>query len=191
MARFLSMAKLTVGLVGIAAAIVGWGVVVLQAQWLDDLEGKLADSDQELAVAAQEQSQVSQEQAPVQDAARDYEEVQRQAMTSLEQLRAELDAGEERLASLRSQIEASTAELDRLEAEIEEKGTERVDPGLEYRTTTRARVRTGPTTDANEVAVVAADQLVEVSGSSESETWYKVTVSGYMFHRLLRPSPGQ
>ena len=189
MARFLSMAKLALGLIGIAAAIVGWGVVVLQDRWLDELEGKLADSKREPTIAAQSQQPVSREPRPVEDAADDREEARRQAMTSLEQLRAELDAGREELASLRSEIDGSTAELGRLEAEIEANRAGPGDPAPAYRTTTRARLRAEPSTDASEVAVVAADRRVDVRGSSEDQTWYEVTVSGYIFHELLRTTP--
>ena len=58
---------------------------------------------------------------------------------------------------------------------------------LRFKTTARARVRAGPSTDTEEVAVVPAGKAIQVFEIVEDGTWYKVGGMGYVFHELLEP----
>jgi septal ring factor EnvC (AmiA/AmiB activator) len=187
MTSFFSMAKLALGLIGIAAAIVGWAVVILQDRWLDDLEARLAAAPRE---AAQSPGEAAPERDGAEEATGDQDALG-DADANLAQLEADLRAGKQELTALESEIAESAAELGRLETEIAAMRAGPGDPAAAYRTRTRARIRAEPSTDAAEVALVSADQQVGVSGAKEDESWYRVTVSGYMFRELLQPSSEQ
>jgi len=61
------------------------------------------------------------------------------------------------------------------------------DGTLQFRTKARARVRAGPSTNTDEVAVVSAGKTIQVLEAVEDGTWYKVGGIGYIFHELLEP----
>ena len=58
---------------------------------------------------------------------------------------------------------------------------------LRFKTKARARVRAGPSTDTDEVAVVPAGKTIQVFEIVEDGAWYKVGGMGYIFHELLEP----
>lgn len=172
MAAFLAWTKRVVGLAVTAAAVVGWTVVILQDTWLNNLENKLA-------AAKQESMRASDNKRP---AAR---------QTEVETDKKALVTSKAALASLQSEIDAAETELARLQTTLHRQGQSSQAPAATYQTLTRARVRAGPSINTNEVAVVSAQQVLEVSQPLEGDTWYKVRVSGYMFHKLVQPMPEQ
>lgn len=158
------------GLVAIAAAIVGWSVVILQDTWLDNLENRVVAGDHEAIGTAPKTPSAARQ-------------------TELEADKTALEAGKVALASLQSEIDAAETALARLQTTLQHQRQRSPAPTTTYQTLTRARVRAGPSTNTNEVAVVSAQQVLEVSEPVEGGTWYKVWVSGYMFHTLVQPIP--
>lgn len=188
MSAFLFWAKLIAGLGALAAAAVGWALVFLQDASLDDLQGKLTAARQQLAAAQQERPSDSTPtvEAPAQP--ENLEAERQEARAEMEKLRSEEEARAAKLSSLTAQIEASNDELARLRAELQKQQDLLQDPTLAYRTTTRAKMRAGPDTGAAELAVLSANSELRVSEKTPEGTWYKVSVTGYVFHELLQPA---
>lgn len=188
MSAFLFWAKLMAGLGALAAAVVGWGLVFLQDAWLDDLQGQLTAARQQLAAAQQERPSdpTPTTEAPVQP--ENLEAEREQARAELDRIKSEEEARAAKLISLAAEIEASNDELERLRAELQKQKERLEDPALAYRTTTRAKMRAGPDTGAAELAVLSANSELRVSEKTPEGTWYKVSVTGYVFHELLQPA---
>ena len=170
MSAFRSFTKTALGLIATAAAVVGWSVVILQDSWLDGLESQLAKIDQEAAVTEGGRSQVSATQTAT-------------PKKPLAAGKTELAANKAALAALKAEIATAETELQQLRTALPKQRQ----PGVQYQTLTRARVRASASTDTNEVAVVSAHQIIQVDERVEGGTWYKVRVQGYMFHQLLQP----
>ena len=98
-----------------------------------------------------------------------------------------MEAGNVDLLSLQSEIEGSQAELEPLRAEVQKQQALLEGSTLQFKTTTRAKVRAGPGTDTDEVAVVPPGKTLQVFEIVEDGTWYKVGGMGYIFHELLEP----
>jgi len=118
----------------------------------------------------------------------EFEQARRDLMTAqIERDRCRIEA--EVLASKaeslvpQSELESCQAEL----AELQERQMLPGDGTLQFRTKARARVRAGPSTDTDEVAVISAGKPIQVLEAVEDGTWYKVGGMGYIFHELLEP----
>ncbi len=172
MAAFLAWTKTVLGLAVTAAAVVGWTVVILQDTWLDNLENKLATAQQESMRASDNKRPAARQ-------------------TEVEADKKALVTSQTALASLQSEIDTAETELARLQTTLQRQRQRSQAPAATYQTLTRARVRAGPSINTNEVAVVSAQQVLEVSQPLEGSAWYKVRVSGYMFHKLVQPMPEQ
>ncbi len=170
MTRISSWARGTVTLLAIAAALVGWAVVLLQDRWLDGLEDELAAARQ-------------QKPAPAADSG--------QSLADLKQLRSELEASEAERATLNQLVRQSETELKLLRAQLDRKTQAAQEPGREFHTLTRTRMRAGPTLDAEEIAVIAEGASLRVIDTVEDGAWHEVRLRGYAFHELLKPSQGE
>lgn len=118
---------------------------------------------------------------------RDQLQFQVDATKSLEELTAALATGKAELLTLQSEVESSQAELETLEARVQKQKSLLEGSTLRFRTNARTRVRAGPGTDTDEVAVVPAGKTIQVFEVVEDGTWYKVGGMGYIFHELLEP----
>ncbi len=203
----LSSSQKAVGGVVVIAGVVGWIFAFVQIGEIDTLKNELGPARQDLASANDELAQL---QGDLEAAQSERSQLQQQvdATESLEELSAVLDAGNARLTSLQSEIEGSQAELEAgntqliaLQSEIEGLQAE-LEPlraelhreqellagsTLQFTTIKRARVRAGPGTDTDEVAVVPPGKTLQVFEIVEDGTWYKVGGMGYIFHELLEP----
>ncbi len=150
----------------IAAALVGWAVVLLQDRWLDSLESDLADARRQESASSSE------------------------ALADLKRLKSELEASKVERATFNQLIRQSETELKQLRAQLEQKARPANEPGLKFHTVTRTRLRAGPTTDAKEIAVIAEGASLQVIDTVEGGTWHEVRLLGYAFHELLKPSQG-
>ena len=86
--------------------------------------------------------------------------------------------------------QVSQAELESCQADLEVLQKRQMFPEggtLRFKTKARARVRAGPSTDTDEVAVVPAGKTIQVFEAVEEGTWFKVGGMGYIFHELLEP----
>jgi chromosome segregation ATPase len=146
----------------IAAALVGWAVVLLQDRWLDSLEGELADARRQEPASTGEASAGLEEGATVGERAPTPDTLSNQALADLEQLKSELEASKVERAALNQLIHQSERELERLRAQLDQKAQPATEPGREFQTVTRTRMRAGPTTDAKEIAVIAEGASLQV-----------------------------
>ncbi len=165
MLKNLSSLQKAVGGVVVIAGVVGWIFAFFQIGEIDSLKS-------DLEAAQGERS-----------------ELQRrvEATGSLKELTAALEAGEARQQSLQSEIEGSQAELETLRAKVQMQRALLEGSMLKFKTNARAKVRAGPGTDTDEVAVVPAGNTIQVFEIVEDGTWYKVGGMGYIFHELLEP----
>jgi chromosome segregation ATPase len=130
----------------IAAALVGWAVVLLQDRWLDGLESELADARQPEPASSGEVSTGLEGSATVSESSS-------QALADLEQLKRELEASKVERAVLNQLIHQSERELERLRAQLDQKAQPAQEPGREFQTVTRTQIRAGPTTGVRQGSV--------------------------------------
>ena len=203
----LSSSQKAVGGVVVIAGVVGWIFAFVQIGEIDSLKSELEPARQGLASAKDELAQL---QGDLEAAQSERSQLQQQveAAESLEELtaaleagnadllsmqseiegsQAKLEAGNALLTSLQSEIEDSRAELEPLRAEVQRQQALLEGSTLQFKTTTRAKVRAGPGTDTDEVAVVPPGKTLQVFEIVEDGTWYKVGGMGYIFHELLEP----
>ncbi len=203
----LSSSQKAVGGVVVIAGVVGWIFAFVQIGEIDGLKSELEPARQGLASAKDELAQL---QGDLEAAQSERSQLQQrvEATESLEELtaaleagnaqllsmqsefegsQAKLEAGNALLTSLQSEIESSRAELEPLRAEVQRQQALLEGSTLQFKTTTRAKVRAGPGTDTDEVAVVPPGKTLQVFEIVEDGTWYKVGGMGYIFHELLEP----
>ncbi len=161
----LSSAQKVVGGVVVIAGVVGWIFAIVQFGEIDSLKSGLE-------AAKSERSELQQ---------------RVEATESLKELTAALEAGDAQRQSLQSEIDGSQAELETLRARVQRQRALLDGSMLQFKTKTRAKVRAGPGTDTEEVAVVPAGNIIQVFEIVEDGTWYKVGGMGFIFHELLEP----
>ena len=203
----LSSSQKAVGGVVVIAGVVGWIFAFVQIGEIDSLKSEFEPARQGLPSVKDELAQL---QGDLEAAQSERSQLQQQveAAESLEELtaaleagnadllsmqseievsQAKLEAGNALLTSLQSEIESSRAELEPLRAEVQRQQALLEGSTLQFKTTTRAKVRAGPGTDTDEVAVVPPGKTLQVFEIVEDGTWYKVGGMGYIFHELLEP----
>ncbi len=163
MLKNLSSTQKAVSGVVVIAGVVGWIFAFVQIGEINSLKSELEPARQGLTSARDELAQL---QGNLEAAQSERSELQQrvEATESLEELTASLAA---ELLTLQSQMLG--------------------DSTLQFKTNARARVRAGPGTDTDEVAVVPAGKTIQVFEIVEDGTWYKVGGMGYIFHELLEP----
>ncbi len=203
----LSSSQKAVGGVVVIAGVVGWIFAFVQIGEIDSLKSEFEPARQELPSAKDELAQLQRDLEAAQSE-RSHFQQQVEAAESLEELtaaleagnadllslqseikgsQAKLEAGNALLTSLQSEIEGSRAELEPLRAEVQKQQALLEGSTLQFKTTTRAKVRAGPGTDTDEVAVVPPGKILQVFEIVEDGTWYKIGGMGYIFHELLEP----
>ncbi len=182
----LSSAQKAVGGVVVIAGVVGWIFAFVQIGEIDGLKSELEPARQGLASAKDELAQL---QGDLEAAQSERSQLQQrvEATESLEELAAALEVGNTQLLSLQSEIEGSQAELETLRAKVQRQQALLEGSMLKFKTKARAKVRAGPGTDTDEVAVVPAGSTIQVFEIVEDGTWYKVGGMGFIFHELLEP----
>ncbi len=186
MLKNLSSTQKAVSGVVVIAGVVGWIFAFVQIGEINSLKSELEPARQGLTSAKDELAQL---QGNLEAAQSERSELQQrvEATESLEELTASLAAGKAELLTLQSQIEGSQAELETLESNVQKQQALLEGSTLRFKTNARARVRAGPGTDTDEVAVVPAGKTIQVFEIVEDGTWYKVGAMGYIFHELLEP----
>ncbi len=172
----LSNMQRIVGIVVLVVGVAGWAVAFASIGSTGGLESELVAAREEAKKAKADLALVSDNLSTAQEAL----EQQEAASDNLEQLTAKLDAGKAEVAALTSVLEPLRAEVHKQQQLVE-------GSALKFRTTTRAKVRMGPSTETEEVAVVPEGNSVQVFEIVEDGTWYKVGGMGYIFHELLEP----
>ncbi len=172
----LSNMQRIVGIVVLVVGVAGWVVAFSSIGTTGGLESELAAAREEAKKAEADLALVSDNLSTAQEAL----DQQKEASDNLEQLTAKLDTGKAELAALTSVLEPLRAEIHKQQQLVE-------GSALKVRTTTRVKVRMGPSTETEEVAVVPEGNSVQVFEIVEDGTWYKVGGMGYIFHELLEP----
>ncbi len=181
-----SSTQKAVGGIVVIAGVVGWIFAFVQIGEIDSLKSELEPARQGLASAKDELAQL---QGDLEEAQSERSQLQQraEATKSLEELTAALEAGNAQLLSPQSEIEGSQAELETLRAKVQRQQALLEGSMLQFKTNARAKVRAGPGTDTDEVAVVPAGKILQVFEIVEDGTWYKVGGMGFIFHELLEP----
>ena len=179
----LSNMQRIVGIVVLVVGVAGWVVAFASIGATGGLESELMVAREEAKKAKADLALVSDNLSTAQEAL----EQQKEASDNLEQLTTKLDAGKADLAALISELEETKAQLEPLRAEVHKQQQLVEGSALKFRTKTRAKVRMGPSTETEEVAVVPEGNSVQVFEIVEDGTWYKVGGMGYIFHELLEP----
>ncbi len=143
---------------------------------LASAEADLADAKATLSRDAEEMSASRQELAENQAAA-----------GRLETVTAELTTAQGGLAELLLQVDAAKERLDGLRTEARERQALLNGTARNYVTISRARMRSGPTTSSEELAIVPPGAQLVALEVVEDGTWYKVGRVGFMYHKLLKP----
>jgi hypothetical protein len=161
MLKNLSSTQKAVSGVVVIAGVVGWIFAFVQIGEINSLKSELEPARQGLTSAKDE----------------------------LAQLQGDLEAAKSERSELQQRVEA-TESLEELTASLaaELLTLQSRDSTLQFKTNARARVRAGPGTDTDEVAVVHAGKTIQVFEIVEDGTWYKVGGIGYIFHELLEPA---
>ena len=164
-------------------AILGWGAAFYVVDNTKDVEKRLASAETELAEAKAALSREAEEMLALRQ---DLSENQA-AAGRIETVGAELATARGRLAELLLQIDAAKERLDGLRAEAREQQALLSGTARDYVTTTRAKMRSRPTTSSEELAIVPAGTRLVALEAVEDGTWYKVANIGFMYHELLKP----
>ena len=181
MLKNLSSTQKAVPGVVVVAGVIGWISALIQTGQIDSLPTR-----EDLASAKDELAQLQRD-LKVAQIERGQLQIQVDAIKSLEELMASLATEKAELLTLQSQIKGSQAELETLESNVQKQQALLEGSTLRFKTNTRARMRAGPGTDTDEVAVVPAGKTIQVFEIVEDGTWYMVGGMGYIFHELLEP----
>ena len=161
--------------VGVTAG--GWGFGFVQMQRADEFERKLAGAQTDLLEL--EELQAAQEM---------YGNYQ-QAVANFEEVTQHLNARRLELASLNTSVTDTELELEELRYRTKEYRELLDEVPEKYLTTAGAKLRAGSGTGTAELAVVRPGVPLSVFRKSTNQTWYKVSLTGFMYHELLKPAP--
>ena len=161
--------------IGVTAG--GWAFGFVQMQRADDTESKLARAQTDLLQL--EKLQAAQEMyGNYQDAIANVEEVTKQ-----------LHARRVELASLNTSAAGAKVELEDLRYRTQEYRELLDEIPEKYVTTAGAKLRAGSSTETAELGVVRPGVPLSVFRRNANQTWYKVSLTGFMYHELLKPAP--
>lgn len=179
----------------VLAGVAGWVFAFDAMQDRDALERRATQADQaELSLSAK--SKEAKELAALLESYRrgekaaNLEEVMKQLQTSRKELTSvttKITSVKEELRELATKINAAGDELDKLRASAKQFEALFSGARQKYRTTTRARVRAGPGTDFNEVAILPSGITLPGFETAEDGNWQKVGYIGYVHNDLLEP----
>lgn len=108
-------------------------------------------------------------------------------LEQLAELKQDLQASQAEREVLNQAVRDAEREREELRAELVKAISPSGEPAREFRTVTRTRMRAAPTTEAEEVAVIAQGARLQVIETVEDGTWHEVRLLGYAFHELLEP----
>ncbi len=155
----------------------GWAFGFVQMQRADDIESKLATAQTDLLQLEELQA--------AQEVYGNYQD----AIANLDEVTKQLHARRTELASLNVSVTDVRTELEKLRGEAKEYQEVLAEVPKRYITTTGAKVRAGSDTTTAELAVVRPGVALSVFKESENRSWHKVSLTGYMYHELLKPAP--
>ena len=166
-------------------AVAGWVFAFTFMRSAGQSEDRMLSAEADLSKARTELSRTSDELLAVQEAHERY----RNTVANLEETTRQLDDRRTVLADLTTQIDEAMEELERLRGEAKQYGETFQGAPRRYVSTTRAKIRTGSSTNTKQIALVSEGVPISVYETASGGTWYKVGLTGYIFHELLRPVP--
>ena len=161
-----------------AIGVGGWAFAVFVMLGADDIES-------ELTAARAEQSTLSDEVAVLRETHGRYQDV----ATNLEVMNEHLEDRSKVLIDLELKIDDARAELESLRTKAKKYGELLPGAPQRYLSTTRAKIRAGSSTNSKQIAIVSEGVPISVYEMAEGGTWYKVGLTGYIYHELLKPGP--
>ncbi len=161
--------------IGVTAG--GWAFGFVQMQRADDIESKLATAQTDLLQL--EKLQAAQEMYG------NYQD----AIANLEEVTKQLHARRVELASLNTSVADEKVELEDLRYRTKEYRGLLDEIPEKYVTTAGAKLRAGSSTETAELGVVRPGVPLSVFRRNANQIWYKVSLTGFMYHELLKPAP--
>ncbi len=161
--------------IGVTAG--GWAFGFIQMQRADDTDGKLAMAQTDLLQL--EKLQAAQEM---------YGKYQ-DAIANLDEVTKQLHARRMELASLNTSVAGANVELEDLRDRTKEYRELLEEIPEKYVTTAGSKLRAGSSTETAELGVVRPGVSLSVLRRNANQTWYKVSLTGFMYHELLKPAP--
>ncbi len=168
-----------------AIGVGGWAFAVFFMLGADDIESELTAARAELSKTKAEQSTLSDEVAVFRDIHGRYQDV----AANLEEMNEHLEDRRKVFMDLELKTDDARAELERLRTEAKKYGEFLPSAPQRYLSTTRAKIRAGSSTNSKQIAIVSEGVPISVYEMAEGGTWYKVGLTGYMYHELLKPGP--
>lgn len=169
----------------VVVAVAGWVFAFTFMRSADRSEDGLLSARSELSKTRAELSRTSDELVALQETQERY----RDTVANLEEATRQLEDRRSVLAELTMKIDGAREELERLRLEAKRYGDAFQGAPRRYLSTTRAKLRVGSSTGAKQIAIVSEGVPISVYEMAEGGTWYKVGVTGYIYHELLRPAP--
>jgi len=161
--------------IGVTAG--GWAFGFIQMQRADATDGKLAMAQTDLLQL--EELQAAQEMYG------NYQD----AIANLDEVTKQLHARRMKLASLNTSVAGAKVELEDLRYRTKEYQELLDEISEKYVTTAGAKLRAGSSTETAELGVVRPGVSLSVFRRNANQTWYKVSLTGFMYHELLKPAP--
>ncbi len=161
----------------IGATAGGWAFGFIQMQRANDIENKLATAQTDLLQL--EKLQAAQEM---------YGSYQ-DAIANLDEVTKQLHSRRVELASLNTIVAGAKVELEDLRYRTKEHQELLDEIPEKYVTTAGAKLRAGSSTETAELGIVRPGVPLSVFRRNANQTWYKVSLTGFMYHELLKPAP--
>ena len=139
----------------------------------------------ELSKTKAEQSTLSDEVAVFREIHGRHQDV----AANLEEMNEHLEDRRKVLIDLELKIDDARAELERLRTGAKKYGELLPSAPQKYLSTTRAKIRAGSSTNSKQIAIVSEGVPISVYETAAGGTWYKVGLTGYIYHELLKPRP--
>ena len=163
----------------VLAGVAGWVFAFYTTQDRDALERRATQAELSLSAKSKEAKELAAllESYRRGEKAANLEEAMKQLQTSRKELTSvttKIAPAKEELRELTIDINAAKDELEKLRASAKRFEALFTDTRQKYRTTTRARVRAGPGTDFNEVAILPSGITLPGFETSEDGNWQRV-----------------
>ena len=175
----------TLAALATAIGVGGWAFSVFFMLGADEIKSELTAARAELSKTKAEQSTLTDEVAAFRAIHGRYQDV----AANLEGMNEHLKDRGEVLTDLELKIVDAGAELERLRTEAKKYGELLPGAPQRYLSTTRAKIRAGSSTNSKQIAVVSEGVPISVYEMAVGGTWYKVGLTGYIYHELLKPGP--
>jgi uncharacterized protein HemX len=155
----------------------GWAFGLIQMQRAHDIESKLATAQTDLLELEKLQA--------AQQLYGDYQ----QAVANFEEVGKQLHARRVVLATLDKSVADAKVELEELRQTTKDYRKLLDEVPEKFVTTAGAKLRAGSSTETAELGVVRTGVPLSVFRRSAGQTWYEVSLTGFMYHELLKPAP--